>query len=98
MSAYIIGNISIKDPQKWAEYRSQVPMTLVPVQAELIFHGEQTAVLSGEYHRSETIVIRFPDTDAVTRWYNSDAYQQLIPLRLQAADVDLVSFKNYPTT
>jgi uncharacterized protein (DUF1330 family) len=30
MTAYVIGNITVKDPDKWAEYRRLVPETLVP--------------------------------------------------------------------
>jgi len=29
MTAYVIGNITVRDPGKWAEYRSLVPETLV---------------------------------------------------------------------
>jgi uncharacterized protein (DUF1330 family) len=37
-------------------------------------------------------VIRFPGTDSVNQWFSSAAYQALIPLREQAADVVLVSY------
>lgn len=90
--AYVIGHISIKDPIKWAEYRAQVPATLAPWQAELIFRGEKLAVLGGNHPHTDTVVIRFPSAAAVEGWFNSTAYQALIPLRLEAADVDLVSF------
>jgi uncharacterized protein (DUF1330 family) len=59
MTAYVIGNITVKDPDKWAEYRSLVPATLVPWGAELVLRGKQA----------------------------------LVPLRTQAADVDLVTFE-----
>jgi uncharacterized protein (DUF1330 family) len=42
------------------------------------------------------VVIRFPDADAVAGWYNSPAYQALVPLRVAAADVDLVSYEADP--
>lgn len=32
MTAYVIGNITVKDPDKWAEYRSLVPLrTQAPI-------------------------------------------------------------------
>lgn len=40
MTAYVIGNITVKDPQKWAEYRSLVPETLAPWGAELVLRGK----------------------------------------------------------
>lgn len=90
--AYVIGHITVKDPAKWAEYRASVPATLAPWQAELVFRGERLAVLGGEHRHTDTVVIRFPDQAAVDGWYNSAAYQALIPLRMEAADLDLISF------
>lgn len=90
--AYVIGHITVKDPAKWAEYRANVPATLAPWQAELVFRGEKLAVLGGEHRHNDTVVIRFPDQAAVDGWYNSPAYQALIPLRQEAADLDLISF------
>lgn len=93
MTAYVIGNITVKDPQKWAEYRSLVPETLAPWGAELVLRGKQAKVLSGQYRHTDTVVIRFPDADSAVGWHNSPAYQALVPLRAQAADVDLVSYE-----
>ena len=93
MTAYVIGHITVKDTDKWAEYRSQVPETLAPWGAELVLRGTRMAVLSGRHGHSDTVVIRFPDSESVVKWYDSAAYQKLIPLRTQAADVDLISYE-----
>jgi uncharacterized protein (DUF1330 family) len=91
-NAYVIGHITVKDADLWTSYRSQVPATLAPWQAELVFRGERLAVLGGEHRHSDTVVIRFPNTEAIDGWFNSAAYQALIPLRMDAAEVDLISF------
>lgn len=88
----VIGHITVKDADKWAEYRSRVPATLAPWQAELVFRGEKLSVLCGEHRHSDTVVIRFPNAEAATGWFNSAAYQALVPLRTEAAEVDLISF------
>jgi uncharacterized protein (DUF1330 family) len=38
-------------------------------------------------------VIRFPNLAALQGWYRSPAYQALIPLREQAADVLLLAYQ-----
>jgi uncharacterized protein (DUF1330 family) len=38
-------------------------------------------------------VIRFPSLEAADGWHYSAAYQALIPLRMQAADVVLLSYE-----
>ena len=91
--ACVIGHISVKDPLKWADYCSRIPATVAPWNAEVIFRGKHATVLGGTHHRNETVVLRFPDLAAAHGWFHSDAYQALIPLREQAAEVDLISFE-----
>ena len=90
--AYLIGHITVKDAEKWAEYRGRVPATLAPWGAELVCRGKRLCILSGEHVHTDSVVIRFPDADAVTSWFNSPAYQALVPLREQAAEMVLVSY------
>lgn len=96
MTAYVIGQITIKNPAKWEDYRSKVPATLAPWGAELVLRGTRATVLSGRHPHTDTVVIRFPDMEAVVEWHNSAAYQALVPLRIQAAEVDLVSYEGAP--
>jgi len=92
VSACVIGHITVKDAEKWAQYRAQVPATLAPWGAELLFRGQLAATLDGQHRHTDTVVIRFPDRAAVDGWYHSAAYQALIQLRQQAADIDLLTF------
>jgi len=94
MAAYVIGHITVKDADKWAEYRNRVPGTLAPWGAELVLRGKRTAVMSGQHKHTDTVVIRFPDPESVVRWYNSAAYQELIPLRTEAAEMELISYES----
>ena len=92
--AYVIGHIAIKDPAKWAEYRSQVPGTLTPWNAELLLRGTLAEVFAGTHAHRDTVVIRFPDLAAARGWHDSAAYQALVPLRQQAADVTLLLYED----
>ena len=91
--AYLVGTITVKSPQKWAEYTSRVPHTLAPWGAELVFRGKKVAVLAGEHPHADIVVIRFADLDDLNQWFSSPAYQSLIALREQAAEVVLLSYE-----
>jgi uncharacterized protein (DUF1330 family) len=91
-NAYVIGHIKVKDAEKWDAYRSGVPATLAPWGAELVFRGRNAAVLAGDHAHTDVVVIRFPDRAAADGWHASPAYQALIPLRRQAADVVLLAY------
>lgn len=92
-TAYIVGHITVKNAELWAEYQGKVPGTLAPWGGELVFRGKQLAVLAGENPHPEIVVIRFPDVTALNNWFSSAAYQALVPLRQQAAEVVLLSYE-----
>ena len=94
MAAYVIGHITVKDPEKWGEYRGKVPATLAPWGGELILRGRRMAVLTGDHPYTDAVVIRFPDAKAIAEWYGSPAYQALIPIREQAAEMVLISYES----
>jgi uncharacterized protein (DUF1330 family) len=87
--AYVIGNITVRNAVKWAEYRTRVPATLVAWGGELVLRADQGVVLGGQHRHTDVVVLRFPDLGSAHGWYQSGDYQALIPLREQAADVDL---------
>lgn len=95
-TAYVVGHITVKDAEKWAEYRSRVPATLTPWGAELVLRGKRVAILAGEHPHADIVVIRFPDKEAIQNWHASPAYQALIPLRQQAAELVLLSYEISP--
>jgi uncharacterized protein (DUF1330 family) len=92
-TAYLVGHITVKDAAKWDKYRSQVPATLAPWGAEVTFRGKQVAALSGELPFSDIVVIRFPNSAAIAGWHSSAAYQALVSLRQEAAEVVLLSYE-----
>ncbi len=90
--AYVVGHITVRDTAKWDEYRARVPQTLEPWGGELVFRGTRVALLAGECTHPDIVVIRFATVAAAEGWFSSVAYQALIPIRLQAADLTLMSY------
>ena len=91
--AYVVGQMTVKNETKWAEYRSQVLATLTPFGGELVFRGNQVRALSGECPYADIVVIRFPSLADADGWHNSAAYQALLPIRQEAADVVLITYE-----
>ncbi|RCV87296.1 DUF1330 domain-containing protein [Billgrantia montanilacus] len=91
--AYVVGSVTIRDAEKWAQYVAEVPATLTPWGGELMLRGKQAAVLAGQPQHSNLVVLSFPDLESIHGWYASPAYQVLIPLRDAAAMVDLAAYQ-----
>lgn len=85
--AFFVGQITVKNEDKWAQYRSKVPETLAPWQAELVFRGQQAQAQVNASPHPDIVVIRFPSLADAEGWHLSPAYQALIPLRQEAAEV-----------
>jgi uncharacterized protein (DUF1330 family) len=93
VSAYVIGHLTVKDPERWQAYRERVPATLAAWGGEVVLRGRRVALLAGQHGHTDTVVIRFPDAQAASGWYGSAAYQALIPLREAAAEMVLICYE-----
>ena len=91
--AYAIGLITIKDEEKWMEYRNKVSATLEPWGGIIMFRGRLSSVLSGNHKHTDTVVIKFPSLKALEDWHSSPQYQSIVPLRQLAANVDLLAYE-----
>jgi uncharacterized protein (DUF1330 family) len=58
-----------------------------------VLRGRRVAVLSGQHAHGDTVLIRVPDATAADGWYRSAAYQALVPLREEAAEVVLIAYE-----
>ena len=91
--AYVVGQMTIKNQDKWIQYRSQVLATLTPWDGVLVFRGQQIKALAGQCTHPEIVVVRFPSLEKADAWHASAAYQALIPLRCEAAEVVLITYE-----
>lgn len=93
MAAYLIGQMSVKDPEAWKQYVGAVARSLEPFGAQLVFRGARGSNLAGDQPHDRAVVIRFADHATLLGWFQSPAYQALIPVRERAADMVLTSYE-----
>jgi uncharacterized protein (DUF1330 family) len=66
-------------------YLEKIDATLEPYGGRFIVHGGPAQVVEGPWSGA-LIVIEFPDRESAAAWYASDAYQEILPLRVRNAD------------
>ena len=93
MAAYLVGHITVKDEELWQSYVTGVQASLAPFASKVLFRGRLRSVLAGKHPYELAVVIEFPDQATLDRWYASETYQALIPLRDQAADVVITTYE-----
>jgi uncharacterized protein (DUF1330 family) len=66
------------------EYLQRIDATLAPYGGRFIVHGGRAEVLEG-MNPGDVILIEFPDRSSAAEWYESPAYQEILPLRTENA-------------
>ena len=82
---YMIAQVDVHDTEAYREYAAQVPATVVPFEGTFLVRGGRFEPLEGDPPPQRTVVLEFPSLAHARNWYESDAYQALIPLRHAAA-------------
>jgi uncharacterized protein (DUF1330 family) len=90
MTAYMIVNLDVHDPEGMAEYRDKVPALIAKHGGEYIVRGGEFEVLEGTWRPSRLVIFRFPDRQAIHGFYDDPDYAGLKALRLRTADSELV--------
>jgi len=80
MTCLVIVDLTPTDKTQLGQYSEQAAKTLAAFDGEFIAKGE-IETLHGESSHPMKAVIQFPDKDTARNWYQSDAYQALIPQR-----------------
>lgn len=91
MTAYLIADVDVSDPDVYAEYRRQVLPLVSRHGGRFIVRGGVHETLEGEWQPKRLVVIEFPDMAALKAWYGSPEYTRLIALRQGASRGSLVA-------
>jgi uncharacterized protein (DUF1330 family) len=86
VAAYLVYHGRVHNAEKMQEYLSKVRETMAPYNPEILVFAENSEVLEGQTNLPRTVVLRFDSRDTALAWYNSPAYQELLPLRLEATE------------
>jgi uncharacterized protein (DUF1330 family) len=90
MPAYVIGCVTVDDPEGLTEYAQQVPGVIERYGGRYLARGQAAEVFEGDWAGKRLAVLEFESVEAAKRWYESDEYQALAAIRRRCASSDLV--------
>jgi uncharacterized protein (DUF1330 family) len=86
MPAYAIAHLrSVDAGPEIVEYLERIDATLEPYEGRFLIHGSMPEVLEDAFP-GVLVVIEFPDRARAKGWYESPAYQAILPLRTENSD------------
>ena len=90
MKAYLIGSITVTDPERFTEYREGVPAEVARHGGRYLVRGGAVHPLEGEMGFDRAVVIEFPSMEAARAFYESAEYAPLLTLRTETSRSNIV--------
>ena len=91
MSAYVIVEVEVTDPEQYARYQALVPASLDANRGRFVARGGETSTLEGDWAPKRIVVLEFEDLEAAKRWYDSPEYLEARALREGAATMRMIA-------
>ena len=90
MSAYVVVQVDVKDPERYDQYRKMVPSTLEQYGGRFLIRGGQMENLEGSWHPSRFVVIEFDNSEQAKAWWSSAEYKPAKELRQQTSHTEMI--------
>ncbi len=97
MSVYVVAQGRIENREMLDQYVAKAIPTIQAGGGRVLGFDESPAVVEGELDLPRTVILEFPSKEAFQAWYDSPAYQEILPLRLDSTPGRLVLVNGLPT-
>ena len=91
MTAYIIVDLEVTDPELFDQYRAAVPATISAYGGKYLVRGGALEVLEGTWQPKRVIVLQFDSMARLKEWYSSPEYKPLRSLREKCAKANVIA-------
>ena len=90
MRALVLFVENLHDRDLFEAYRKEVMATLEPFGGKFLVRGGKFTLLEGEWPHERTAVLEFASRAKAEGWYNSPAYQKILPMRLNSMSCNAI--------
>lgn len=90
MSAYVIVDIEVLEPQLYEEYKKLAPATVALYGGKYLARGGRTEVLEGDWQPQRLVILEFESLERAKAWLHSEEYRQPRQMRHQSARTNMV--------
>lgn len=96
MAAYVVVEISIRDPETYERYKVMAPPSIAQYGGRYIVRGGRTHCLEGSWDAARFVMLEFPTLDAAREWWSSPEYAPAKALRQACSHTDMLLVEGLP--
>lgn len=97
MSAYVIVDIHVTDPEVYEEYKQLAPATVSAYGGRYLARGGRVQVLEGDWQPGRLVILEFETSEQAKAWLDSPEYAPIKKFRHQAARSRMVLVEGVPS-
>jgi len=90
MSAYVIVNVKVHDPEIYKEYARLSPNSISAHGGRYLARAGKSEVLEGSIPANRMVVLEFPSYERASEWWNSEMYRMPKALRQSASEASMI--------
>jgi len=90
MPAYLIVDIDITDPVRYADYIKAVPASIAAYGGKFVVRGGKAQRLEGSWNPKRVVVLHFDTYERALEWWGSEEYREPKALRQSASVSNMI--------
>jgi uncharacterized protein (DUF1330 family) len=90
MSAYVVVQIRVRDPETYDRYKALAPDSFERYGGRYVARGGATTTLEGTWQPARLVILEFPSVERARAWWDSPEYAEAKRMRQASADTEMV--------
>ncbi len=90
MAAYVISDVTARDPGAWQAYRTRAAASIARHGGRYLVRGGAVELLEGAWNPRLIVVVEFPSREQAQAWYRSPEYAEALAVRDMALERHLI--------
>ena len=90
MPGYVIADVTVTDPETYADYRALTPGSIAAFDGRFLVRGGEHEAIAGGWQPGRLVLLEFESPARAAAWYDSPAYVEARAIRQRASTGHMV--------
>ena len=90
MSAYVVAEIEVDNPEGYEEYKKLAPPPIAAYGGKYIARGGMAENLEGNWQPNRIVILEFESVEKAKKWLDSEEYREARSLRHKYATTNMI--------